>query len=103
MDEYGEPYVDGNSGEQVSVKNVLILRTGISNISGDDKGRMAVQTVGSGSGYFLCDGTVQEISWSRASDGVPMSYTDASGNPLKLGVGHSYVCIVSNYDPVEVS
>ena len=27
VEEYGEPYVDGNTGEQVAVKNVLVLYT----------------------------------------------------------------------------
>ena len=29
VEEYGEPYVDGNTGEQVAVKNVLVLYTDV--------------------------------------------------------------------------
>lgn len=34
VEEYGEPYVDGNTGEQVAVKNVLVLYTDVSQLSG---------------------------------------------------------------------
>ena len=103
IEEYGEPYVDGNNNEQVSVKNVLVLYTSISNVAGDDKGRMSIKTTGSGSGLFLCDGTSQEITWSKAKDSAPMTYEDADGNPLKMGVGPTYINIVRKTDSVEVS
>ena len=46
VEEYGAPYVDGNTGEQVGVKNVLVLRTSVSNLEGDDAGRQAIRTTG---------------------------------------------------------
>ena len=102
VSQYGGPYVDGNTGEQVSVKNVLVLRTDVGNVKGDDKGRKTVRTTGEGKGQFFCDGTVQDIRWSKDSDDAPMCYFDAAGQPLKLGVGHSYVNIVDESAPVTV-
>ena len=102
VSEYGQPYVDGNTGEQVFVKNVLILRTDVSSVRGDSAGRLNVRTTGTGSGLLLCDGTVQEITWSRARDSAPMTYLTPDGQPAKLGVGPSYVNIVSNSAQVTV-
>ena len=68
VEEYGAPYLDGNTGEQVAVKNVLVLRTDVSNLQGDDAGRLSVRTTGTGTGQLFCDGTVQDITWSRSSD-----------------------------------
>ena len=45
VEEYGEPYVDGNTGEQVAVKNVLVLYTDVSQLSGDSAGRLKVITI----------------------------------------------------------
>ena len=102
IEEYGAPYVDGNTGEQVGVKNVLVLYTDISQIKGDDKGRQSVRITGTGSGQFFCDGTVQEITWSRKDNASPMNYTDGSGQALKFGVGHTYVNVVDNSAAVTV-
>ena len=94
VEEYGGPYVDGNSGLQVLVRNVLVLYTDVSDIKGDDKGRKAVRTTGEGEGVLLCDGTVQDIRWSKKDNASPMTYTAKDGSPLLLGVGKSYINIV---------
>ena len=38
--QYGKEYVDGGTGEQVAVTNLLVLETGISVISGDTEGQI---------------------------------------------------------------
>ena len=102
VEQFDAPYVDGNTNQQVAVKNVLVLQTEIGAIKGDDKGRRTVRTTGTGSGQFFCDGTVQDITWTRNSEGEAMRYTDAAGQPLKLGVGHTYVNLVDSGTPVTV-
>lgn len=94
--EYGSIYVDGNSGSQVSVNNVLCLRTDVSNIPGDTAGRLNVRTTGEGTGYYACGGKAVEIKWSRASTSAPMVYTLKDGTPLELEIGTSYVCVLSS-------
>ena len=103
VSEYGQPYVDGNTGQQVAVKNVLVLRTSVSNLSGDDAGRQSIRTTGTGEGLFFCDGTVQSITWSKEKNSSPLTYYTADGQPLKLGVGKSYVNLVGTSTPVEVT
>lgn len=102
VEEYGQPYVDGNTGGQVQVKNVLVLRTDVSSVPGDEAGRLKVRTTGTGSGLLFCDGTVQEITWSKARDSAPMTYLTPDGQPAKLGVGPSYVNLVSKSAQVTV-
>lgn len=103
VEEYDAPYVDGNTDEQVAVKNVLVLYTDVSDVKGDDKGRKAVRTTGTGEGIFLCDGTVQNIQWSKKDNASPMTYTAADGSPLLLGVGSSYINIVGKSAKVELA
>ena len=50
VSQYGEEYVDGGTGEQVAVTNLLVLETGISVISGDTEGRLNVRLTGEGRG-----------------------------------------------------
>ena len=102
VSEGSKPYLDGNTGEQVSVKNVLVLHTDVQAIKGDDKGRQSLRTTGTGEGQFFCDGTVQDIIWSKADHASPMSYTTADGQPLRLGVGTSYINIIGSSSTVTV-
>ena len=100
---YYDTYVDGNTGEQVKVKNVLVLYTDVSSVSGDTAGRLKVRTTGTGKGLALCDGTVREITWSKSKNSSPLTYYTTDGQPLQLGVGSSYVNIVKNSADVSVT
>lgn len=88
------PYVDGADGEPVGVRNVLVLYTDISQVKGDDKGRMDVRTTGAGKGLLFRDGLRYEITWQREKRTDAFSFLDASGQPVPLAVGTSYINIV---------
>ena len=93
--QYGTSFVDGNSGNQLGVTNVLVLRTSVS-CSGDYKGHMNIDLQGSGTGTFICGGKAVDIQWTKSQMSDPFSYTLTDGTPLELNVGNSYVCIIAN-------
>ena len=86
--------MDGNTGEQVSAVNLLLLETNISVISGDKEGRLKVRTTGEGVGLLCRNGQSVPIHWRRADRNSHFVYTTADGQPLALGRGNSYVCIM---------
>jgi hypothetical protein len=94
ISQYKGPYVDGNTGEQVGVTNVLMLETQISVISGDKEGRLTVDMDGTGSGRYFCGGKWIPIRWSKADRNSQFVYTLEDGTPLFLGIGKSYIGIV---------
>ena len=102
VEEYGKPYVDGNTGEQVAVTNVLVVQTSCWN-SGDKYGHMEVDLTGSGSGYYACGGKIIPIQWSKPDRNSPFTYTDESGQPIVLGRGSSYVNIIPKDETVEIN
>lgn len=89
------PYVDGADGEPVGVANVLVLYTDVSQVKGDDKGRMNVRTTGGGDGLLLRDGMLYEITWKRDKRTDNFSFLDKSGNDIPLAMGSSYINIIS--------
>ena len=95
IDKQDIPYVDGGTGEPVSVSNVLVLYTDISQVKGDEAGRMSVRTTGTGGGLLLRDGQCWEITWQRDDRTDHYSFLDASGQPIPLAVGPSYINVVS--------
>ena len=95
VSQYGGPYTDGNTGEQVGVTNVLFLETSISVISGDKAGRLAVRMAGEGKGTYFCGGKSVPIQWSKADRNSQFVYRMEDGTPLALGRGTSYVCLMS--------
>lgn len=96
VEEYGSAYIDGNSGEQVSVTNVLILKTKCNIIPGDDAGRITVDLT-QGEGWYACGGKMIPIHWSKNGVNGQLVYRTQAGDPLELGIGTSYVNII----PIE--
>lgn len=99
--QYDAPYIDGNTGQQVAVTNLLVLRTTVY-CSGDKKGHMVIDLQGSGSGTFFCGGKATEITWQKENMSDPFTYYHTDGTPLSLGIGHTYVCVVANDAAVSV-
>lgn len=93
-EEYGAPYVDGNTGAQISVTNVLVLRASIQN-SGDSYGHMIVDLSG-GDGWFACGGTLIPITWTKDGHSGQLNYYTQDGEDLTLGQGKSYVNIIGS-------
>ena len=93
VEEYGQPYVDGNTGEQVGVTNVVILKTAC-RYTGDSLGHITVDLDGEGSGSFACGGRAVDITWTKEAPYGQLRYYGPDGAPLSFGVGRTYVVIV---------
>ena len=102
ISQFGEPYMDGETGEQVGVTNVLILKTDVSLVSGDTAGRLSVDIQGDGDGVYLCGGKQVNIRWSKDARNEPFRYVIPGGGRLYLGAGHTYVCIVSSNSEITI-
>ena len=96
VNQYNAPYVDANDGQQVSVKNVLVLYTDVDPIPGDTAGRLTIRTTGKGSGILARDGVMQEITWKRDSRNDMLHFYDAAGDKVALSVGSSYINILDS-------
>lgn len=92
VEEYGEPYIDGNDGSQVAVTNLIVLQTSYAVL--DDAGRVRVG-LESGKGIFACGGQMIPITWEKGAAENQLRYYTEDGSPLTLGRGKSYVCIIS--------
>lgn len=99
--QYNEPWIDANTDVTLSFRNVLVLYTKQWFISDGTYNRSYYDLVGSGKGVFACDGKLVPIKWSRENLRSPFVYTLEDGTPLTLGVGTSYIGVVSNNRTVE--
>lgn len=101
-EEYGKAYIDGNTGEQVGVTNVVVIKTACRN-TGDSLGHITVDLSSGGTGYFACGGKVIDLTWSKSYPDGQLHYKDLDGNPITFGVGRTYVCVVPTNSQVSFS
>lgn len=91
--QYGEDYIDANTGEVMAFRNILIIKA---EQWKDSSGyRTYYDLIGEGEGLFACDGKIVPIKWQRPSLRENFTYTLTDGTPITLGVGTTYVAVTS--------
>lgn len=78
--------------EKTQVKNIFILLT---NMSYYADGKTRKVEFNSGDGYYITNGTVQFIKWSKGSATNGFKFTDTEGKEIEVSAGKSWVCIAS--------
>ena len=85
--------MDDKSGEQLAFTNVFILTTDIGMLG---IGELKSVDWSGGSGYYLSNGRMQEIKWSKNSEEGDLVITTPNGNVLPVYEGKSYIGIIQN-------
>ncbi len=124
--QYNEPHVDGNSGEQLTCKNILLQYCDWEKF--DENGYLNIDMVNGGEGKYITNGRAIDITWEkenatedsnlyctiesqltqvpvRQSDFNTTRYYDRDGKEITLNPGRTWVCIVldSYADDVTIS
>jgi hypothetical protein len=90
--EGGKPHIDEKSGQQLSPKVVIALTM--------QQGANGIYTtynaIGSGEATVFQDGIVTKGSWEKADLKSQIIFKDASGNPLKLDPGQTWISAVGD-------
>lgn len=98
--QYGDPMVDGATGERERFRNVIVILTSVTNKAAGNNVYHVADLDGSGSGYYACGGRLIPIVWSRSGDG-PFVFTHEDGTALEMGVGSSYIAIAPTASTVS--
>jgi hypothetical protein len=87
----GRPHMDMLTGEQHQVKNVVVLFASMNRLPDDPKGRMEVETTGSGDALFFLDGILIEGSWEREGVEDELRLLDAAGEEVVFNRGNIWI------------
>ncbi|HEX7368504.1 MAG TPA: DUF3048 domain-containing protein [Candidatus Saccharimonadales bacterium] len=99
--EEGQPHMElSKTGQQTQItpKVVVAMVVPWSQGSLDTSGAFYSDyaTIGSGTVYVFQDGTVETGTWSKTSNTAPLTFTDASGKPLQLNAGQTWVAAIAS-------
>jgi len=89
----GEKHIDGDTGEQLTFENVMILFCETGAISGDAQHRIEVKTLGSGTGYYATKGTYIPITWEKETHESPIRFFDQNGEALLMNAGKTFISV----------
>ncbi|MDP4108834.1 MAG: DUF3048 domain-containing protein [Bacillota bacterium] len=98
--EYGDPHIDGETGRQLSVKNVFVLKMKTSAVKGSKLGLIEIETAGKGRGFYACEGKYIPVNWEKKDAASPIRFSLEDGAGLKVSPGNTYVCCIpQNSEP----
>jgi predicted small lipoprotein YifL len=111
----GVIHADGNTDEQVSVANVIVISPfhafdgkicEQTNADGSCAGwSVEVQLWGSGNATVFRDGQRYDLIWHRDNRTDSLTFTDSNGDPFPLKIGNSWVQVVPSWlkNPLTVT
>ena len=82
--------MDGKTGNQLSFTNVLVLEA---EIKGAANGIHRDVNWHGGEGYYVSNGAVQKIKWSKDTEQDRIMLYDENGNELVMNRGKIYIGI----------
>lgn len=89
----GETPMTQDGGEEMTVKNVIILYTPVVSV-GDSDGHVDMDLT-SGSGIYVSGGKYETIRWEKGSDEyAPLKLYSEDGNELVLNTGKSWMGLI---------
>ena len=93
--EFGEKQVDGETGNQLAVKNIIIQNC-YSSLKNANNGTLDIDYLSGGTGKYITNGKAIDITWSRASSTDKTRYYDMEGKEIVLNPGKTWVEISEN-------
>lgn len=90
----GNAQVDGKTGAQLAFTNVFVLETSIGIDPINDVHKL-IDWKGSEDsvGYYISNGAVQKIHWSKASEEDYLKFYNEDGQELSINRGKSYIAV----------
>ena len=86
-----EVQTDWNTGNEISVKNIIITKCENSSI--DSYGRQTIDNIGILDGYYITNGKYIPITCEKTSRSGKTVYKDLDGNEIKVNDGKTFIQI----------
>lgn len=96
----GKLHIDEIDNEVIVAKNVFILEAKTKII--DELGRMDIQVVGQGKGYYITNGKCMDITWKKDSVYDKIVFLDEKGNEIKLNRGITWIQFTKPDPDIEI-
>lgn len=88
----GKAQIDKRTDHQLIYKNIIIMK--VENKTIDNVGRQELTTIGSNSGYYITNGKVLPIKWSKSSRQEKTTYMYETGEEIKVNDGNTFIQVV---------
>ena len=96
----GNPHLDSSTQQQLYYKNIIIEK--VVNHILDSEGRQDLDTVGTGTGYYIANGYALPITWTKESRNAKTKYTYSDGKEIEVNDGNTFIQIVPETSTITI-
>lgn len=93
------PQCDKTTGQQLTAANILIIKMESNIVETDPDGMQEINMIGTGIGWYVTEGTAQQIVWSKVSRDAAMTVKTLTGEDIYLNPGQTWISIL----PTDIS
>lgn len=97
----GNANIDYYTKEQFTAKNIIVQK--INTKMASDNYYWDLETVGSGTGYYITEGYAVPITWSKENREAKTKYRYVDGTEIKLNDGNTYIQLQSNSQTLTIN
>ena len=90
--------IDGNTKEQMAVKNVIVMYTGVSGYQTSNKGDLKLREwdLTGGDALYISNGNGEKITWKKGDKNSPLKFYDLYGKELTVNRGQTWIGVIPN-------
>lgn len=85
----GTSHSDYITKKQYNFKNIIVMN--VYNYSMDSYGRQDLNTVGTGTGYYITNGYARPITWSKKTRNSKTTYMYNDGSEIEVNDGNTFI------------
>lgn len=100
--QHGKAQVDGVDNTELSCKNIL-LQVCNWEVANQDVGYLNIDTTSDGHGYYITNGRMVPVTWSKADMMSPTKFFYEDGTEITLNQGKTWICIIQDSYEDKVS
>lgn len=87
----GKPHKDEFDGEELHTTNIIIQFVKTGSVPGDKEGRLRMEMIGQGDGYYVSGGNYIPVTWKKKSGTDMTRYYNEKGEEVKLNPGNIWI------------
>lgn len=89
----GKAHIDGTTNTQLRFTNLIILETKITTAANNIHKDVDWHGGNGSVGYYISNGTVMKITWSKKDEQSPIKLYDETGNEISINRGKTYIAL----------
>lgn len=93
-----DPMKDGNTGEQMAVKNVIVMYTNVTGYETSIKDDLKLREwdLTSGEALYITNGYGEKITWKKGDMSSPLKFYGQDGKELTVNAGQTWIGVIPN-------